>query len=76
MLNVCQQVGGTIGLSALVTVFSTAARHSARGQRHVLQGQALAQAAVQSTHGADMAFGPVRRSRLFALRRARPLLAC
>ena len=33
MLNVCQQVGGTIGLSALVTVFSIGARHDAEAQR-------------------------------------------
>jgi EmrB/QacA subfamily drug resistance transporter len=62
MLNVGQQVGGTIGLSALVTVFSTAARHDARAQAGVLQGAALAHHVF--THGADMAF---RAGAIFAL---------
>jgi EmrB/QacA subfamily drug resistance transporter len=65
MLNVCQQVGGTIGLSALVTVFSTAARHSLETNATVLQGQALAQEAF--THGADMAFRAGAVFALFAL---------
>jgi EmrB/QacA subfamily drug resistance transporter len=62
MLNVCQQVGGTIGLSALVTVFSTASRHDIASHRATLQGAALAHHAF--THGADMAF---RAGAVFAL---------
>jgi EmrB/QacA subfamily drug resistance transporter len=54
MLNVCQQVGGTIGLSALVTVFSTASRHDIKANSARLHGVALAQHAF--THGADAAF--------------------
>jgi EmrB/QacA subfamily drug resistance transporter len=54
MLNVGQQVGGTIGLSALVTVFSTASRHDIQSQAGVLHGAALTKHAF--THGADMAF--------------------
>jgi EmrB/QacA subfamily drug resistance transporter len=54
MLNVCQQVGGTIGLSVLVTVFGTAARHDAESQAGRLTGPALAHHVF--THGADMAF--------------------
>jgi hypothetical protein len=54
MLNVGQQVGGTIGLSALVTVFSTAARHDGQSQAGVLRGAALRSHVF--THGADMAF--------------------
>jgi EmrB/QacA subfamily drug resistance transporter len=62
MLNVCQQVGGTIGLSALVTVFSTASRHDIVANRATLHGVALARHAF--THGADMAF---RAGAVFAL---------
>jgi EmrB/QacA subfamily drug resistance transporter len=62
MLNVCQQVGGTIGLSALVTVFSTASRHDIASHRATLHGSALAHSAF--THGADMAF---RAGAVFAL---------
>jgi EmrB/QacA subfamily drug resistance transporter len=62
MLNVCQQVGGTIGLSALVTVFSAASRHDIKANRGTLSGAALAQHAF--THGADMAF---RAGAIFAL---------
>jgi len=62
MLNVCQQVGGTIGLSALVTVFSTASRHDIAANSGVLHGSALAHHAF--THGADMAF---RAGAIFAL---------
>ena len=62
MLNVCQQVGGTIGLSALVTVFSTASRHDIAANSAVLHGSALAHHAF--THGADMAF---RAGAIFAL---------
>jgi hypothetical protein len=62
MLNVCQQVGGTIGLSALVTVFSAASKHDIKANRGTLAGAALARHAF--THGADMAF---RAGALFAL---------
>jgi EmrB/QacA subfamily drug resistance transporter len=62
MLNVCQQVGGTIGLSALVTVFSIGARHDAAANAGTLHGTALAQHAF--THGADLAF---RAGAIFAL---------
>jgi hypothetical protein len=54
LLNVGQQVGGTIGLSVLVTVFSTAARHDAASHATSLSGVALAHHVF--THGADMAF--------------------
>ena len=57
-----QQVGGTLGLSALVTVFSTARRHDLATQAGHLHGPALAQHAF--THGADMAF---RAGAVFAL---------
>jgi len=54
MLNVGQQVGGTLGLASLVTVASHAARsyvgdHAAGMSSQALQGQAF-------THGADAAF--------------------
>lgn len=62
MLNVCQQVGGTIGLSALVTVFSTASRHDIASNAATLHGSDLAHHAF--THGADMAF---RAGAIFAL---------
>jgi hypothetical protein len=62
MLNVGQQVGGTVGLSSLVTVFSTAARHDAASQAGKLQGVALSHHVF--THGADMAF---RAGAFFAL---------
>jgi EmrB/QacA subfamily drug resistance transporter len=62
MLNVGQQVGGTVGLSSLVTVFSTAARHDATSQAGKLQGVALSHHVF--THGADMAF---RAGAFFAL---------
>jgi EmrB/QacA subfamily drug resistance transporter len=62
MLNVTQQVGGTIGLSALVTVFSTASRHDVKANAAILHGTALAHHAF--THGADMAF---RAGAIFAL---------
>ena len=52
LLNVGQQVGGTIGLSVLVTVFSTAARHDAESQAGRLSGTAFAHHVF--THGADM----------------------
>jgi EmrB/QacA subfamily drug resistance transporter len=53
MLNVCQQVGGSIGLSALVAVFSAASHHAAR-TAHGLTGPALAHHIF--TSGADTAF--------------------
>jgi EmrB/QacA subfamily drug resistance transporter len=62
MLNVGQQIGGTVGLSSLVTVFSTAARHDAASQAGKLQGAALSHHVF--THGADMAF---RAGAFFAL---------
>jgi predicted MFS family arabinose efflux permease len=54
MLNVGQQVGGTIGLASLITIFGHAASSDARAHRSTLHGQALAMHAF--THGADMAF--------------------
>ncbi|HTW18775.1 MAG TPA: MFS transporter [Mycobacteriales bacterium] len=54
MLNVGQQIGGTIGLSALVTVFSRAYTHDATANAGTLSPAALAQHAF--THGADAAF--------------------
>lgn len=50
MLNVVQQVGGTIGLSALVTIFGTASRNFAASHHTSAFGHA------GFTHGADMAF--------------------
>jgi EmrB/QacA subfamily drug resistance transporter len=50
MLNVVQQVGGTIGLSALVTIFGTATRNYAVAHHTSPYGPA------GFTHGADMAF--------------------
>ena len=50
MLNVVQQVGGTIGLSALVTIFGTASRHFAVAHPIDPHGHGA------FTHGADMAF--------------------
>jgi hypothetical protein len=61
MLNVGQQVGGTLGLSALVTVFGSAARHAA-SHSPGLSGAALARHVF--TEGADRAF---RAGALFAL---------
>ena len=61
MLNVMQQIGGTLGLSALVTVFST-------GKRHWIHSHPTAQGAALKagsfTHGADAAF---RAGAVFAL---------
>lgn len=62
MLNVGQQVGGTIGLSALVTVFGTAFRDSLKtqllraGGHPASAGLARLVQARAFTHGADMAF--------------------
>ena len=53
MLNVGQQVGGTIGLSALVTVFGTAFKNDLLAHRGL---PPLLQQAHAFTHGADMAF--------------------
>jgi EmrB/QacA subfamily drug resistance transporter len=54
MLNVCQQVGGTIGLAALVTVFGTASKSALKSNAGTLHGTELV---LQSfAHGADMAF--------------------
>jgi predicted MFS family arabinose efflux permease len=53
MLNVSQQIGGSIGLSALVAVFSSASRRAARSPGG-LTGQALAHHVF--TSGADAAF--------------------
>ncbi|MDQ1686175.1 MAG: hypothetical protein QOC82_2912 [Frankiaceae bacterium] len=50
MLNVVQQVGGTIGLSALVTIFGTASRNFAASHGVDVASQAA------FTHGSDMAF--------------------
>jgi len=50
MLNVVQQVGGTIGLSALVTIFGTASRSFASSHHTSAFGHPA------FTHGADMAF--------------------
>lgn len=54
MLNVGQQVGGTIGLSALVTVFNTGFEHDFASHAATLRPPLLAQHAF--THGADLAF--------------------
>jgi EmrB/QacA subfamily drug resistance transporter len=62
MLNVGQQVGGTLGLSALVTVFNTARRHEIAAQTGHLPAPLLAQQGF--VHGADMAF---RAGAIFAL---------
>jgi predicted MFS family arabinose efflux permease len=57
MLNVCQQVGGTIGLSALVTVFTTASNNYGTSHpRPTSAGAAKLLTAHAFTHGADMAF--------------------
>jgi EmrB/QacA subfamily drug resistance transporter len=65
MLNVCQQVGGTIGLSALVTVFTsgirsdTAAQHRSLAAQHISPTTRAVMEQVQRhafTHGADLAF--------------------
>jgi EmrB/QacA subfamily drug resistance transporter len=62
MLNVCQQVGGTLGLSALVTVFSSGLRHDIATNAGTLHGTSLAKHAF--TYGADLAF---RAGAVFAL---------
>ncbi|MFI9318505.1 MFS transporter [Kitasatospora aureofaciens] len=47
MLNTTQQVGGSLGLSILVTVFGTASRNEARQQVGKFLGQATPQQALQ-----------------------------
>jgi EmrB/QacA subfamily drug resistance transporter len=54
MLNVGQQVGGTIGLAGLVTVFGHASRSYVQG--HLRDFPPAQLAAHAFTHGADMAF--------------------
>jgi hypothetical protein len=56
MLNVCQQVGGTIGLSALVTVFTSASRSETKSQAQALANNPVLLKALAFTHGADAAF--------------------
>ena len=56
MLNVCQQVGGTIGLSALVTVFTSSFRHEATAKAHSLAHDPVLLKQLAFTHGADAAF--------------------
>jgi EmrB/QacA subfamily drug resistance transporter len=53
MINVGQQIGGTIGLSGLVTVFSRGLTSDLRAHGRALGPAAFAHA---FTHGADMAF--------------------
>jgi len=54
MVNVMQQVGGSLGLAILVTVFGTAYRHAAR---HALAGVTRAAAAHDALiHGVSTAF--------------------
>ena len=54
MLNVGQQVGGTIGLASLITVFGHAFSSDVSSHVATLHGRALALHGF--THGADMAF--------------------
>jgi predicted MFS family arabinose efflux permease len=56
MLNVAQQVGGTIGLSALVTVFTSASRHSIESHANLAHSNPSLVKALAFTHGADAAF--------------------
>jgi EmrB/QacA subfamily drug resistance transporter len=56
MLNVCQQIGGTLGLSALVTVFSSAYSSDAKSQAAALGHNPVAIMHHAFTHGADVAF--------------------
>jgi EmrB/QacA subfamily drug resistance transporter len=55
MVNVTQQVGGSLGLAILVTVYGTASRNAVLGGR--LHGDALAQARRAVVHGMASAFG-------------------
>ena len=55
MVNVMQQVGGTLGLAILVAVYGTASRNA---QRHPLSGlTAAAQEQHVLAHGMAVAFG-------------------
>jgi EmrB/QacA subfamily drug resistance transporter len=54
MVNVTQQVGGSLGLAALVTAFTTASRNAARGAAGRLAP--LAQAHLAIVHGTAVAF--------------------
>src|SRR5215468_5317404 len=54
MVNVMQQVGGSLGLAVLVTAFSTAARHAAA--QPVAGLSRLAQAHLTVVHGVSSAF--------------------
>jgi predicted MFS family arabinose efflux permease len=54
MVNVTQQVGGSLGLAALVTAFATASRNTARGAAGHLAP--LAQAHQATVHGTAVAF--------------------
>jgi EmrB/QacA subfamily drug resistance transporter len=56
MLNVAQQVGGTIGLSALVTVFTSASKSEAKSHAAALHSNPGLLKALAFTHGADAAF--------------------
>jgi EmrB/QacA subfamily drug resistance transporter len=56
MLNVAQQVGGTIGLSALVTVFTSASRHEVTSRASLVHSDPALLKALAFTHGADAAF--------------------
>jgi EmrB/QacA subfamily drug resistance transporter len=55
MVNVTQQVGGSLGLAILVTVYGTASRNAARSGRS--HGSALAQGQQAIVHGMASAFG-------------------
>jgi hypothetical protein len=54
MVNVTQQIGGSLGLAILVTVYGTASRNAARGGRSL--GTALDQARQAVVHGMASAF--------------------
>jgi hypothetical protein len=54
MVNVTQQVGGSLGLAILVTVYGTASRNAARSGRPL--GTALGQARQVIAHGMASAF--------------------
>jgi len=54
MVNVTQQVGGSLGLAILVTVYASASRSAAHGGG---SGTALARAREAVTHGMASAFG-------------------
>ena len=54
MVNVTQQIGGSLGLAILVTVYGTASRNAARGGRSL--GTAVDQARQAVVHGMASAF--------------------